>query len=92
MDYDPKRLVMALQHMENQRNPMLRLHGSGGMDQGVLSGGGRATLDIPVNDRLTISPYLGGHGAIGSIKTPEGQMKIKDLKPEVGVGFRHLFD
>jgi hypothetical protein len=95
MDYDPKRLAMALQYVENQQrqqNPILRLNGGGGMDQGVLSGNGRATLDIPINDRLTISPYFGGSGAIGSVKTPEGQFKIKDLKPEFGVGFRQTFD
>lgn len=73
-----------------------RFEGGGGYDNSrganLFDGGGRATLDIPVTDRLTISPYLGGGGALGKVKTPEGDFKIKQFNPQYGIGLNYNFD
>ena len=94
---DITKLVAALIASEKQdREMQMRFQGGGGLDNAaganLLSGGGRATLDIPVSDRLTVSPYVGGGGAFGKVPTPEGSMKIKSFNPEVGVGLKYLFD
>ena len=90
-------LVAALMASEKQDTAMrARLQGSGGYDSdrgaSLLSGGGRATLDIPLTDRLTLSPYFGGGGALGKVPTPEGNMKIKKFDPQYGVGLNYKFD
>ena len=58
----------------------------------LLSGGGRATLDIPVSDRLTVSPWFGGGGATGKVPTPQGDFKINKFDPQFGVGLNYKFD
>lgn len=52
-------------------------HIGGGMGQGLLSGGGQVSYDVPVSDRLTVSPYVTGGGAYGTVDTPDGKLKIK---------------
>ena len=92
-----RQLVAALMASEKQDTAMrARLQGGGGYDSdrgaSLLSGGGRATLDIPLTDRLTLSPYFGGGGALGKVPTPEGDMKIKKFDPQYGVGLNYKFD
>jgi hypothetical protein len=90
-------LVAALMASEKQDTAMRALlQGGWGYDNNrgasLLSGGGRATLDIPLTDRLTVSPYFGGGGAFGKVPTPKGDMKIKKFDPEFGVGLNYKFD
>ena len=90
-------LVAALMASEKQDTAMrVRLQGGGGYDSdrgaSLLSGGGRATLDIPVSDRLTISPFFGGGGAKGKVPTPQGEFKINKFDPQFGVGLNYKFD
>ena len=94
---DIDKLVAALMASENQDRAMqMRIQGSGGYDNSgaasLLSGGGRATLDIPVSDRLTVSPWLGGGGATGKVPTPQGDFKINKFDPQFGVGLNYKFD
>jgi hypothetical protein len=94
---DIEKLVAALMASENQDRAMqMRIQGGGGYDNArgasLLSGGGRATLDIPVSDRLTVSPWLGGGGATGKVPTPQGDFKINKFDPQFGVGLNYKFD
>ena len=94
---DIEKLVAALMASENQDRAMkMRIQGGGGYDNSgaasLLSGGGRATLDIPVSDRLTISPFFGGGGAKGKVPTPQGDLKINKFDPQFGVGLNYKFD
>ena len=94
---DIEKLVAALMASENQDRAMrMRIQGGGGYDNSgaasLLSGGGRATLDIPVSDRLTVSPWLGGGGATGKVPTPQGDFKINKFDPQFGVGLNYKFD
>jgi len=94
---DIDKLVAALMASENQDRAMqMRIQGGGGYDNArgasLLSGGGRATLDIPVSDRLTVSPWLGGGGATGKVPTPQGDFKINKFDPQFGVGLNYKFD
>ena len=94
---DIEKLVAALMASENQDRAMqMRIQGGGGYDNArgasLLSGGGRATLDIPVSDRLTVSPWLGGGGATGKVPTPQGDFKINKIDPQFGVGLNYKFD
>jgi len=66
---------------------MLRMSGSGGVGQGILSGGGRVALEMPVDKQSTITPYVRGGGAIGSVNTPEGKMRVKEFNPEFGINY-----
>jgi len=94
---DIEKLVAALMASENQDRAMkMRIQGGGGYDNSrgasLLSGGGRATLDIPVSDRLTVSPWFGGGGATGKVPTPQGDFKINKFDPQFGVGLNYKFD
>ena len=94
---DIEKLVAALMASENQDRAMqMRIQGGGGYDNArgasLLSGGGRATLDIPVSDRMTVSPWVGGGGATGKVPTPQGDFKINKFDPQFGVGLNYKFD
>ena len=65
---------------------MVELNASGGRGEGLLTGGGRATMDIPINNQLSLLPYIGGSGAYGSVPGENGRQKIKSFNPEYGVG------
>lgn len=98
---DASRIARALQMMEDrERNAArmrLNIEGGGKYNKdeyaGILSGGGRATLDIPVSDRLMLSPYFEGGGAYGSVETKDGKRKIRAFQPGgYGVGLKYTFD
>jgi len=94
---DIEKMVAALIASENQDRAMkMRIQGGGGYDNArgarLLDGGGRATLDIPLTDRLTVSPYFGGGGAIGKVPTPQGDFKINKFDPQFGVELNYKFD
>jgi hypothetical protein len=94
---DIEKLVAALMASENQDRAMqMRIQGGGGYDNArgasLLSGGGRATLDIPVSDRLTVSAWFGGGGAAGKVPTPQGDFKINKFDLQFGVGLNYKFD
>ena len=92
-----EKLIAGLIASENKDSALkARFAGTGGYDNSrgsrLFSGEGRATIDIPVSDRLTISPYFGGGGAFGKVPTPEGDFKINKFNPQFGVGLRYKFD
>ena len=94
---DIEKLIAGLMASENQNRAMkMRIESEGGYDNSrgarLLDGGGRATLDIPVTDRLTVSPYFGGGGAIGKVPTPQGDFKINKFNPQYGVGLNYKFN
>ena len=94
---DISKLVAALMESENRDRAMrLSLTGDGGYDNSrgsrLLSGGGRATLDIPLTDRFNVSPYFGGGGAVGTVAMPQGDLKIKEFAPEYGLNLKYKFD
>ena len=94
---DIDKLVAALMASENQDRAMkMRIEGGGGYDNSrgarLFDGGGMARLNIPVTDRLTISPFFGGGGAIGKVPTPQGDLKINKFNPQYGVGLNYKFD
>ena len=88
---DASNIASALKMMEDRKRWRLNMEGGGGYDKRILSLGGRATLDIPVSDRLTISPYFSGGGAYGSVKTEDGERKIRAFHPGYGVGLQYKF-
>lgn len=81
---DPKRMLQALQS--------LRLFGGGGDMGGIgIAGGGQLVTDIPINERLTVSPKYGGGGFSATIHTPEGNRNISHWTPNYGVSARYRF-
>ena len=80
------------QFLRNMQENQIRAYisGSGGIDSGLLSGGGRATIDIPMGN-ATLSPYFGGGGAYGSVSTPDGRAKVRSFAPQYGVNMNYRF-
>ena len=81
------------QFLRNMQENQIRayLNGSGGADRGLLSGGGLATVDIPMGNNTTLSPYFGGGGAYGSVSTPDGRAKVRSFAPQYGVNMNYRF-
>jgi len=78
--------IKMQQFLQNMHENQIRayLNGSGGFNSGLLSGGGRATFEIPMESNATFRPYVGGGGAYGSVLTPDGRTKVKSFSPEIG--------
>lgn len=71
----------------------LLLEGSGGKNDGIVSGGGRATLNVPAFWGTTLSPYVEGGGAVGHYSTPEGKQRLRAASdPDYGIMLRKTVD
>ena len=88
----------AMQRALGRRGRRVRIsaEGSGGYEDqrgaNVISGGGQISAHLPLPNGATLSPYYGGGGAYGSVKTPHGNEKIRDSeKPSYGVKLRIPF-
>ena len=80
-----------LERTERLRD-FLELSAAGGRGGGLFEGGGRVTGRIPLNDQLSLHPYIGGGGAYGSVPGENGrQQKIRSFSPEYGVGLNYRF-
>lgn len=85
-DENVKRLVRAL------RNRTIRIGGGGQYSgNGILSGGGEAAMDLPLSENLTVSPYVNGGGAYGSVQTDQGKKKIRVFEPGGGLRLSYRF-
>jgi len=88
---NPQDLANMLMQYQRQKEIQARLFAAGGKDSGLLSGGGSLNFDIPVSNNLTVSPYIGGGGAIGSVDTPSGKQNIKGWKNNFGINANYSF-
>jgi hypothetical protein len=89
LDYQPS--------YEGAAGSPLQMFGSGGFENEkgakILSGGGQATINIPISDRAQLQLYGGGGGAVGSVETPDFKQKIKNLsRGDSGIRFNYQFD
>ncbi|MSQ98120.1 MAG: hypothetical protein EXR85_02305 [Xanthomonadales bacterium] len=77
--------LQGMEDLEKRLGFSLNIEGSGTGNKNknidILSGGGKATLNIPVGQGWRISPSLWGSGAYGSVNTPEGKMNIRERSP-----------
>ena len=78
---------MQPQQQGMPENP-LRIEGGGGVGGGILSGGGRASYEMPNTLGGLLQLYAGGGGAVGSVNTPQGQQRIREFQPEFGFQYR----
>lgn len=91
---------LALLHAINQQANMrqgempqqgpVSINGGAGFNDGLLSGGGRVSLDVPTLQGL-LQLYMGGGGAAGSVNTPNGRQRVREFSPAFGMQFRKEF-
>ncbi|NJN37119.1 MAG: hypothetical protein HC794_08780 [Nitrospiraceae bacterium] len=81
-----RRMTMADLLSMGQPN-RLQIQGGGGIGGGLISGGGMASLEMPMDRMSSLLFNLGGGGAYGSV----GGNRVKEFSPELGVQYRRAF-
>ena len=75
-EYQPRSMLpsdWAARYRGDGATPSISFQGGGG-GQGALGyGGGRATLDVPLSPRWTLSPYVEGGGEVGRYDDQTGR-------------------
>ena len=69
----------------------LDLYGSMRGGNKMIMGGGELSTDIPIGKNTTITPSVGGGGARGKVTTPNGDFKVNEFEPSVGLRFTKKF-
>jgi len=84
-------LIKLFQQSEFSPVPGVSLDGGGGFSNGVVGGGGRLGVGVPLTDNLTLGGFIDGGGAFG--KTPEGFNVRAAERGDgfIGLGFNRKF-
>ena len=83
----PEEIVQYMQEYKRRTwPPWWDVNLQGGSEGNVYYGGGYAGVNIPVTQRLTVSPWVSGGGAYGYVPTPWGRYNIRQFQqPDYGI-------
>jgi hypothetical protein len=100
VDYDLKGILAEMKNRMGEQGvarpgmnfggqsiPRLSLEGGGGLGNGILSGGGTASLPLDVGALQQLILRAGGGGAYGQV----GGQKIREFSPYLGIDYRMQF-